>query len=63
MRLNGIKGPKARKALSTNFLARAVQDFAEVKCHDDWALSTIFVLRTKPNNWPYTPTRQSRYAF
>lgn len=63
MNLKLIRTEEARDKLNKNFLARAVQDFDEVKRHDDWALSTIQILRRVPNNEHYLSKSQSRYVF
>lgn len=63
MKLELIRTPKARAALSANFLKRAVQDFSNVIAHDDWAVSTIQILRRIPNAKHYMSNRQSRYVF
>ncbi len=62
MNIRLIKEPKSRAKLSEDFLARAVQDFADVQKHDDWALSSIQVLRRVPSEH-YMSQRQNRYAF
>ncbi len=63
MRIKLIQTEKARKQLSKNFLARAVQDFNDVVQHDDWDISTIQILRRVPSNEHYLSKRQSRYVF
>lgn len=63
MNLKLIRTEEARDELGKNFLARAVQDFNEVQRHDDWALSSIQILRRIPSNEHYLSKRQSRYVF
>lgn len=58
-----IKTPEDRKALSTDFLTRAAQDFAEVKRHDDLTMVEILILRTRPSGRHCMLDSQCRYSF
>lgn len=63
MNIKLIRTPTSRAKLSKEFITRAVQNFSDVKAHNDWALSTIQILRRVPISEHCMSKCQSRYVF
>lgn len=53
---------KARARLSKNLLER-MQSFTEIQAHDDWALSSIAILRRASGNDYILVNSKNRYSF
>ncbi len=58
-----IKEPKSRAKVSASFLARAVQNFADVQAHNDLTMTELLEVRRIPNAKHCMSNSQSRYVF